>query len=217
MTITGIVIVFYTHRDVENTILKLEKSSAKNVLKLIEINISGIYNKLLFDKLDMIKILTEKLKNTACYHASFLELFSNLTVKGIIEKNTAQEISLKWLESTDFQDVQSLIFDQNSTIIAHSNDQFRGKSITSIRDIKGREISKLMNVRNLKHHGESAVFLWPDDGKDNSRKKLGYFVPFDKWNWTLCTFIDFEQIEEADQKKLEEIIGVLTKTFEKIS
>jgi signal transduction histidine kinase len=216
MTVTGLVIVLYTHNDVESTILRQEESSAKNILGLIELNISGIYNKMLFDKLDMIKSITERLKNTAFLQLSVLERFSDLSVKGTITKGNAQQMYLHWIESIPFQNSQSFIFDQDSNIIAHTVERFRGKSIAPIKDIKGREIAKAMNVTHLKSQGESAVFIWPDEKMNNARKKLGYFVPFSKWNWTLCTVIDFEDIEEEGKTKLDKIIKVLEKTFEKI-
>jgi signal transduction histidine kinase len=216
MTITGIVIVAYTHYDVENTILRHEESSARNVIGLIELNISGIYNKMLFDKLDMIKSITERLKNTAFLQASALDRFSELANKGTIPNHGVRQFALSWIETIPFQNSQFFIFDEAATILAHSASRFRGKSLHGIKDIKGREISKVMNVHHLKSHGESAVFLWPDEKMNNERKKLGYFVPFTKWNWTLCTVIDFEDIEEEGKTKLDKIIKVLEKTFQKI-
>jgi two-component system, sensor histidine kinase len=216
MTITGLVIVFYTRKDVEKTILKVEESTAQNVLELIELNISGGYNKLLFDKLDMIKSLTERLRNTVNLHASVLKNYSDMAAKGEITKAEAQETALNWLESIPFQSSHAFVFDQSATILAHSVARFRRMSIEPIKDIKGRNIAKVMAVNALKQYGESAVFFWPDEGQDRMRKKLGYFVPFNLWNWTLCAVIDFEEIEEESQKKLEKILQVLQKTFEKI-
>jgi signal transduction histidine kinase/DNA-binding response OmpR family regulator len=216
MAITGTAIVFCTNEDVERTFLSREESSAKNILRLLELNINGIYNKLLYDKLDMIKNFTEKSRNAAFSHVSVLKNFSDLEIKGEMTRSKAQKSSLNWLKSISFQGVQWFVFDQNSTIIAHPIERFIGKSIASIKDIKGREISEVMNVRILKDHGESAVFSSSDEEGGNSRKTLGYFVPFMRWNWTFCAFIDFEKIEEENQTKFEKIIKVLTKTFEEI-
>ena len=52
VAITGIVIVFYTRRDVERAMLRAEESSARNVLELVELNIKAGYNTLLFDKFE---------------------------------------------------------------------------------------------------------------------------------------------------------------------
>ena len=84
MTITGLAIVFYTSRDVENTILKAEKSLAQNVLQLVDLNIQAGYNKLLYDKFDMIGVLKKRLKNIANICISVLEMNEQLLKNGKI-------------------------------------------------------------------------------------------------------------------------------------
>ena len=213
---TGCLIVFYTRRDVEKAILETEESSAQNVLELVELNISGGYNKLLFDKLDMIMGLTQRLKNISKICISVFDEYSVLSESGILSKNEAQQRAIEWLESISFQNGQAFLFDKNALIVAHPDSNFRKKSIASVIDIKGRNIAKVMEVSSLKYDGESAVFYWSENGENNGKKKLGYFLPYRKWNWTLCAEIDFEKIEAESEKKLKNIIQVLQKTFRKI-
>jgi len=52
-TTTGVIIIF-THRDAGDAMLKAERSSATNILELVELNIKAGYEKLLSDKLNMI-------------------------------------------------------------------------------------------------------------------------------------------------------------------
>jgi signal transduction histidine kinase len=73
-----------------------------------------------------------------------------------------------------------------------------------------------MDKKKLKYDGESAVFYWANVEDSIKEKKLGFFIQFPKWKWTLCAEIDFEQIEAESQKKMEKIIKVLKKTFDKI-
>jgi signal transduction histidine kinase len=216
MIITGTIILAYTQIHVENTIFKMEEASAKNVLDLIELNISGIYNKMLFDKLDMIKSITGSLKNLSQVQRSVLERV--LEIGPNDEKSSLQKKkwSLNFIESLPSSNYQSFIFDGEGTIVGHSIERFRGKSLASIKDIKGRDIAKVMNTSSLKDHGESAVFVWPDEKMNTARKKLGYFVPIEKLHWTLCTVIDFEDIEEEGKLKSDNIKKVLEKTFNKI-
>ena len=53
MATTACVIIIFTHRDVGNAMLKAERSSAINILELVELNIKAGYEKLLSDKLDI--------------------------------------------------------------------------------------------------------------------------------------------------------------------
>ena len=84
MTITGLVIVFYTSRDVEKTILQAEKSLAQNVLQLVDLNIQAGYNKLLYDKFDMIMVLKERLKSIADLSLSVFEMNERLIIKELL-------------------------------------------------------------------------------------------------------------------------------------
>jgi signal transduction histidine kinase/DNA-binding response OmpR family regulator len=47
-------------------------------------------------------------------------------------------------------------------------------------------------------------------------KKLGFFIPFRKWNWTVCAVFDFEEIDAESEKKMHDILKVLKKTFKRI-
>jgi len=216
MTITGLAIVFYTSRDVENTILKAEKSLAQNVLQLVDLNIQAGYNKLLYDKFDMIGVLKKRLKNIANICISVLEMNEQLLKNGKISNKEAKKRTLEWVKSIRFQKGDVFVFDENYKIIAHPNSKIEGISIESLKDIKGRQIVKLIHKKKMNNDGESAVFNWTNSEKSSKEKKLGFFIPFRKWKWTLCAEIDFEQIEAESEKKFGKIVKVLEKTFDKI-
>ena len=216
MTITGLVIVFYTSRDVEKTILKAEKSLAQNVLQLVDLNIQAGYNKLLYDKFDMIMVLKERLKGIADLCISVFEMNERLYHQGIFSDQEAKNNSLQWVKSIRIQKGDVFVFNDNYRIVAHPNPKMEGISIESLKDIKGRQIAKIIDKKKLKYDGESAVFYWANVEDSIKEKKLGFFIQFPRWKWTLCAEIDFEQIEAESQKKMEKIIKVLKKTFDKI-
>jgi|GEM_PF-2976840 len=213
VSITAIVIVFITRRDVSRAMLEAQEYSAQNVLELVELNIRGGYNKLLSEKFDMIIGLNSRLKDLAGLSISVVENHANLSKKGVLSEKEAQQRSLNWLSSASFQKRNVFVFDKNAVVISHRDPRMQGTSIESLKDLKGRYITKVMNEAVLESSGESAVFYWQSTKPKNLRKKLGYFVPFRKWHWTVCAFIDFEQIEAESQKKLQDIITVLKNTF----
>ena len=216
MTITGLVIVFYTSRDVEKTILQAEKSLAQNVLQLVDLDIQAGYNKLLYDKFDMIRVLKERLKGIADLCISVFEMNERLYRQGTFSKQQAKINSLRWVKSIRIQKGDVFVFNDNHRIVAHPNLKMEGISIESLKDIEGRQIAKILDKKKLKYDGESAVFHWAHVEHSINEKKLGYFLHFPRWEWTLCAEIDFEQIETENQKKMEKIIKVLKKTFDKI-
>jgi len=215
VSITAIVIVFLTRRDVGRAMLEAQENSAQNVLELVELNIRGGYNKLLSEKFDMIIGLNSRLKDLAGLSISVVENHANLSKTGALSEKEAQQKSLDWLRSASFQKGNVFVFDKNAVVVAHRDPKMHGSSISSLKDIKGRYISKVMQEEVLKTSGESAVFYWHSTERKIISKKLGYFVPFRKWHWTVCAVIDFEQIEAESQNKLQNIVTVLKKTFDK--
>ena len=216
IAITGALIIFFSRRDVGRAMLLAEQASARNVLELVELNIQGGYNKLLFDKFDMIMGLTTRLKDLGNMCGSVFEEYEKLIRTGNLAKRDAREKALDWVRTIRFQKGNVFVFDRHSKIIAHPDVLLEGSSVASLRDIKGREIGKVMSDEVLQYKGESAVFFWSNKDKKISSKKLGYFIPYRKWKWTICAEIDFEQIEAESKKKLENILQVTKKTFDKI-
>ena len=216
MAVTSFVIVTYTRYDVSRALVEAEEYSTRNVLELIELNIRGGYNKLVFDKSDLVTGLQMRLKDTATMCVSFLEEKNNLVAKGILTSKEAKLDALEWVRNVTFQKGHIFIFDKEGKIIAHPKTTVEGGSVEDLKDMKGRKIIEVMDVDQLKLSGESAVFSLKDELHQTVRKNLGYFMPFRQWHWTLCAVIDFEQIDAESQTKLETIIQVLKNTFDKI-
>ena len=216
MGITVIAIVTFTHQDVGKAMREAERASALNVLNLVKLNIQGGYNKLLSDKFDMIIGLNQQLKSIGTICVSGFEQYDLLVEKQMIDREEAKRNSLNWIRSIKFGKGRVFVFDRNARIIAHPDTRLEGQSIALLEDMKGRRIAEAMNVHTPNFMGESAVFFWRDTSKGERGKKLGYFIPFRKWHWTICAIIDFDSIEAQSEKKMQNIIKVLKKTFDNI-
>ena len=216
MTTTAGVIIIFTHRDVGDAMLKAERSSATNILELVELNIKAGYEKLLSDKLDMIADMKWRLTDAAQFCLATLNEYADLSEKKAISEKEAKSRFLGWLRTIRFQKGFIFVFNKEATVISHPSFNLLGASINSLKDIKGRQISKVMKAEDLKLSGETAVFFWNDPVTRIPEKKLGFFIPFRKWNWTVCAVFDFEEIDAESEKKMGNILKVLKKTFKRI-
>ena len=216
MTTTAGVIIIFTHRDVGHAMLKAERSSATNILELIELNIKAGYEKLLTDKLDMIADMKWRLNDAAQFCLATLNEYADLSEKKAITEKEAKSRFLNWMKTIRFQKGFMYVFNAEGIVISHPDFDVLGTSINSLKDIKGRQISKVMGAENLKLSGETAVFFWNDPVTQIREKKLGFFIPFRKWHWTVCAVFDFEEIHAESEKKMSDILKVLKKTFKRI-
>lgn len=146
MATTACLTIIFTHRDVGNAMLKAERSSAINILELVELNIKAGYVKLLSDKLDMIAGMKWRLNDVAQFCLATLNEDADLSEKRAISEKEAKSRFLNWLKTIRFQKGFMFVFDEEAIVISHPNFDVLGASIESLEDIKGRQISKVMET-----------------------------------------------------------------------
>ena len=216
MASTAAGIIYFAHRDVGKAILASERASSQNILRLVELNIKGGYNKLLSEKFDLAVSSTRQLREVATLSVSVLDANARLAEDGPLSREEARRQTLSWIKSAHAQNGNLFIFDRNGTIISHPDSALEGLSMTALKDIKDRKIHEVMREDVLNSGGDFAVFYWKDSNGAARRKKLGFFAPFHRWKWTVCAMLDFVDIEAQAQKKMDKIIEVLKSTFEHI-
>ena len=216
MAITALGIMHFTHTYVGNAMLDAEEKAAQNVLRLVELNIQGGYNKLLSAKMDMVVRATRQLKGMSSVCASVFIENTKLTEAKLYTEKNAKEKSIRWLKSARFQYGDLFVFDENGKVLMHQDQNFEGTSMADIEDMKGRLISNVMRGDKLKSRGDFAVFYWIHPTRNEKNQKMGYFVPVPAWGWTIGAVIDFGEIEAEAKKKIEKIVQVLGDTFAKM-
>ena len=145
MVATAVTVMYFTHRDVGHAMSQAEEASAENVLRLVELNIQGGYQKLLTDRIDAIKQREARLKTQASSAVSVFEQFASLAQKRLVSKKYAQQTGLSWLRSISSVAQEDLfVFDENGVVIAHPDPIMQSRSIEPLRDMKGRKIAAVM-------------------------------------------------------------------------
>jgi signal transduction histidine kinase len=216
MLITGGLILLGSHSVVGRAMLRAEQASAQNVLKLVDLNIKAGYNRLIFDKIEILDRLESELQHIASVCASALEQYMNLVGGEDLAKHQIKEHAFGWLSSVNFGKGELFVFDQDGIIRAHSDPLAVDTPLGELRDMKGRFLAKDMRHDALSSKGDSAVFSWKVPGQSVVQKKMGYFIPVSKWSYTVCATIDFDDIEAESHKKMEKILEMLKGTFSSI-
>ena len=208
--------IYFTHRDVGSAMLSAEETSARNVLELVELSIKSEYKKLLQDKVETILNTQRQLRSMTAFCASILEQYSVFAQRGLFSEQEAQERALNWFKAANFAEGHAFVFEKNGLVVAHSDSYLQGTSIASLQDIKGRSIVEVMREDVLEDSGDSAVFYWTKPGEKSDSKKLGYFIPFAAWHWTVGAVVDIGDVELETRKKVKDLIEVLENSFAKI-
>ena len=217
MSVTAGAVLWITDKEVGDAMLQAEKTSAENVLKLVELNIRGGYDRLLTDKIEILARLKTDLKQSTRVAATVLNEYEQLRASGSLPEMRARRLALDWLREVDAGKGELFVFDQDGVVLGHRDVRIEGTSLADLQDLKGRDLVDLMRSDALDPDGSGAVFVWNRPGQEDEVKNMGYFVPIPGWNWTVGGVINFENIEAESQKKLQTIVEVLRKTFDKIS
>jgi signal transduction histidine kinase len=221
MMITAAAIMYYSRQDVGNAILKVQVESADNVLRLVELNISAGYSRLLSDKIEILARLSNELKNLAIVCSSAIADYNVPIRRGLLKEEDAQQIALDWVRSVKLGREELMVFNETGVILSHSKKDYENLSIKGVVDLKGRSLMSIASYDVLEDKGKSAVFSWEPifkkgDSAIDGNKKIGYFMPVKLWKWTLAATISFDDIEAESQLKMEKILELLRKTFAEI-
>ena len=216
MISTAATILFYTNRDVSAAMMRSEQAFTQNILHLISLNVLGSYNRLVNDKIEILSILGKEIQDISSICMSTINENIRLSESGIITRQEAQAISLKWLQSLSLKRKDMFVFGEDGVILSHTDPESIGISVATKVDAKKRSLAKSMRYDVLESAGDWAVFSDEDDSGTQQNTKKGFFTAIPQWHWTLGVSVDFQQIEAESQSKLERIIKSLEETFSNI-
>jgi signal transduction histidine kinase len=216
MAVTAAFMLIFTLKDVGEAMRNAEQASAENVLKLVELNIKAGYDRLIFDKIEILSRLDLELQHLAAVGASVLHEYIRLNDSGRLSLGEAQTAAFAWLQHLELDKGQLLVFNRDNIIVAHRDPEVVGTSIAALHDMKGRAVAKVMRDDVLEPHGDSAVFPWKPSERLPESKKMAHFMPIPPWECTLAAVIDFDEIEAESQRKMTRIVESLKGSFAKI-
>jgi two-component system, sensor histidine kinase len=216
LVMTSLGISYFTQRDVGSAMLRAEQSSAENVLQLANLNIRGSYDQLISEKIELLTQLKAEMVHTAKISNSVLHEFMLLNRVSVLSAQETQQRAKSWLRKIDYANGEIFLFDHNGTILAASQSELDGGTISDIRDVKGRLLYQTMRNEQLGARGDAAIFSWQKPGQTTSSKYMGQFLPVNGWPWTLAVIVNFDNVEQQSQRKMKGIITTLSQTFTKI-
>jgi sigma-B regulation protein RsbU (phosphoserine phosphatase) len=218
LLITAAVVMYLTHQDVGLAIRNAEKASARNVLKLVELNIREEYDKLLAEKIQTVLHRRQQLRNLSEIAVASVDRYIELVRSTALAADRLEPALVGWFNAVKPQAGKEwFLFDGDGTVIAHPEPDMRGTSLALLDDMKGRQIARVMRYDALTPRGDFAVYRMPGENGGEGKKKMGYFHALIDQQWTLGVAIDISDIEAEAEKRLTGIIASLKETFSGIT
>ncbi len=214
MIVCAIVNIFFTNRDVGNSMHVVQEKSASNILQSLDLVIRDDYHKLLSDKISMTLLKKEQLNNAGHLIESVFHGFFASQQKGLLHEKAVSN-ALEWLSSAPFK-LDYYIISNDYQVMQSSNPHISNENYKALTDIKQRNISEIMSNSNLSKRGDFASFIIEGENR-TGRSVLAYFLPFPQWGLTIVTSIDISDIEAEALVKQNKMIKSLTEYSEQLN
>ncbi len=207
-----VLVLYFTHRDVEQAMFAAEQRSARNVLELVMLNIRSGYRQFLWHRLETLDAHRRTMRSTALAVRQGMDSMF-LGAGGYSEARADVEaLILEWMAALDGPDgMEFFIFDEQERIVGSRVESALGQDAAEIRDLIGRRLVDVVRERIAKDNEASTSFswTWTEDGEPVTR--FGYFFFYPETNWTVGVSVSMDALElERDSRRLELLTSLRT-------
>ncbi|MDX2421756.1 MAG: ATP-binding protein [Amphritea sp.] len=209
-------VMYFTQQGVSHAMLVVEQKSARNVLQLADLNIRAGYNQLVSEKVAILNETKADMQQLARMGLATLQNYATASEQGGISEASAKHLARQWLSVVAVQNADFLFLNPNGVVVGSTDKHLSNISIEGLRDLKGRELSRVMRFDRLSPDGDSAIFFWQKPGKSTDDRYMGYFMPLEAWGWTVALIVDFAEVEQESQQQMNLILDALRLTFDKL-
>jgi len=214
---TSATFMFLARKEVIKAMFNAEEESARNVLKLVMLQIENEYNDLLYYKKSSLELHKKHLKDIITLQEAAIRKVYERVKQGQLDEETAKRRILEELRSYRFGHNDYIwVSDYNSVLISHPDPRLHGKDYSRVRDVNGKLIVPPM-VEIARKNGEGYYsYWWQRLGSLRPVEKLAYVELFPEWQWVLGTGIYIDDIEQEAARKLDAMLENLRKTLARV-
>ncbi len=210
----GIVMVL-TQQGVEEALIDAEDRSARNVLSLIELNVSTRYRELLMEKVRIVGERRARLQQLGEMIGATMNSFDGLVGDGTLSRPDARDMALAWTSRLQLgPTATAFAMTPGGRIEAHPVGGFVGRDIGALEDMKGRPLIRAI-AEDIDAFGHAfVVYEDPEDaGPDGDGRRFAYFVPVPAFNLYMGISDQIGDVEDYVQVGVAATIDVLDETL----
>ncbi len=223
IVMVGIVVVIsatfalITQREVEREMAEAEGESAKNVLRLVMLDIESKYKGLLFYKASALQRHKRELKNLTAVVITYINGYYEKYKKGLLSEKQAKSLAAEGVRGFRYgNNNYFFIIDKDFTVVSHPDPAEMGSDASDLMDIKGNYIVRPMMEVAMKEGEGYTRYWWKRLGDDTPAEKLSYSTYYPQWGWMIGTGVYIDDIKAETEKKVDAIIEELRETFSRI-
>ena len=214
----GGVVMVLTQQEVESALIDAENRSARNVLSLIELNVSNRYRELLMEKVRIVRERRSRLQQLGQVIAATMESFDSLVTAGALSREEARELALAWASRLQLgQTATAFAMDPDGRIVSHPVAGSVGRDIGALEDLKGRQLVQAIE-EEIATYGQAFV-IYVDQvaaGPEGDGRRFAYFMPVPAFDLVMGISDEIGDVEDYVQRGVEATIDVLGETVGRV-
>ena len=217
LLLSSVPFMISTMKGFEEAMYEAGEESARNILRLVMLNIENEYKSLIFHKEFTLEMRKRQMKNVATLVYDNFDKFYELFKEGQLSQREAQLKALELARSLRyFNNDYFFIYNRELTAISHPDPTVMGKKLADYQDPKGNYVVRDLIKASLQEGGGFTKYWWKRLDTVEPVPKIGYALYYPKWDWMIGTGVYVDDIEEEARKKLEAILEGLSDNFSKI-
>jgi sigma-B regulation protein RsbU (phosphoserine phosphatase) len=212
--LTAVAFIVFTQKEVTRSMLNAGDESALNVLKVVKLNVENQYRDLEYFRQYAHQRYEQQLKNVVSVVVSQVDFFHDLEKRRVLSHEQAQRAALESVQRIRYgNNDYFFIYDADNIAISHADPNMRGRDVSGAKDMDGRPVLKIMRESTRKSKDGFCTIRWIRLGETKPVSKLLYFYYYPQWDWLIGTGVYIDDIDADTQKKMNQIITDLKKTF----
>ncbi|NCC52273.1 MAG: HAMP domain-containing protein [Spartobacteria bacterium] len=217
LLITAVGFMIFTRQEVTHAMLKAGEESARNVLRVVKLNIADEYRNLEAFRAYALARYEDQLRNVTALVVDHIECIRQQAEEAGTPLPAAQELALRSVEKMRYgHDDYFYIYNTNNIAIGHPFDDVRGKDLSGYHDARGQLVMPIIWETLRMQEDGFLTILWRRLNEDEPVPKLLYFRKIPAWNWMIGTGVYIDDIESDARRKMDEIMAMLRESFSKI-
>ena len=212
-----VAIMIFTQKEVNQAMLRAGDEEARNILKVVKLNIENQQQDLVFFQRYAEQKYEQQLKNLVSVVVSQVDYFHSLAAQGLITEDQAKKAALESVQRLRYgNNDYFFIYNLQGVAISHADPRIRGRDMSAFKDEKGRPVVQTMReIAATKKEGVCTMW-WTKLAGTKPVPKLLYFYLYPRWDWMIGTGVYIDDIDQDIARKRGEIMTVLKKTFAEV-
>jgi hypothetical protein len=159
--ITAVAFMIFTQREVTRSMLAQGDAEARNIMRVIMLNLSDNASGLEFFRKYARERYEQQLRDLVSVIVSQVDFFHDLCQKGVLTEEQARRAALDAVQNARYgNNDYFFIYDRNNVAISHADPRIRGRDMSDATDVNGRPVAKTMWNMSREHRDGFLTLSW---------------------------------------------------------